>query len=732
MTSFTGVSLTNTFFSYRFCFLRCALKGDPASTTKQLLIFPPIVKKCLKTFKQRLNINIVVQDAISRHYFYRALPKTVTALREIVHDPSIDATVLDFEKYQSYDASTHSNIKRLFAGKNTNTNKSTVSDAMKEMYKKFKEVSYETLFQEDICWSEGFASLFRPSFLKVAAQNDTSSFWKGFYKYLKENFMPVVDSFGVGFSSCKLLQDLGDKNIFNGETLPLLCLDGRPFSHYYFKVVHNFLETNSFPMFSYLHLNTGHEHTGQRITQDDEYLADFVKTMAAEHERTLTILLSDHGGKTTKYATRTVYGLKEIYRPFMFIIVPRQAAKILGNERMENLIRNQKQLVSLEDLSFALQDIVKMFGGDRGNAKTKDVDTRNFGKSIGKKKKDTRTFTTVRNSVDEQRNARNFEDSVRGNTTRGLFDYIPANRNCSQLGLSAEAVCLCEGEEVEAVMDPLFLEFLASIAVGSLNDKVQFQYNGDIRKKILYDDLALLKYPDKEMNGKNGIFKLLGGDKLFGGYGNCLRYVPKRVERQRSKVINDERMTTFNVVVKTIPVVHNREEIFEMTVGHHVTNTNDVRLLKVTRLSRYSVFKPCADTNVQLDLCTCDVNSHPDPKKYIRELLGYYIFSQHSNIEKLEYPCLHLVTNRRRRFLKSGNGQDGFLAYEVMNACERIFNITILDSSLVRQPLILSRPLPFSLTVYPYAAHHVISAFCGLPDGEFFASFKVEVLHTLI
>ena len=357
------------FYITRFCFLRCTLKDHPRSTTKQILIFPTTVKHCPNTTHvPRININIVVQDSISRHQFYRLLPKTVDALREIVHEPSANATVLDFEKYQSYDSSTHINIKKLFARNRVSRNETrfSVSDTIKELYMKFRNASYKTMFQEDACWFEGFASLLRPAFLKHDHKTNTNSLWKDFYKYLKKNFMEIVDSFGIGFCSCKLLQELGGTNIFNGGKLPSLCFDGQPFSYYYLKVVEDFLHAYraSCPVFSYLHLNTGHEHTGQRITQDDEDLSSFVKTMATQHSTTLTILLSDHGGKTTEFVTRTVEGLKEIYKPFMFVIVPREAAKVLGNKRMGNLIKNQKRLVALEDISQALDDVLRGFGKD--------------------------------------------------------------------------------------------------------------------------------------------------------------------------------------------------------------------------------------------------------------------------------------------------------------------------------------------------------------------------------
>ena len=674
-----------------------------------------MIKHCTKTSAPQLNINIVVQDSISRHQFYRTLPKTVKNLREIVHDPSIDATVLDFEKYQSYDSSTHSNIKKLFAGENAARNRTYVTRTIKEFYETFKSASYETLFQEDACWFAGFASLLRPKSWNTTAENDTRNLWKEFYGYMKENLMPSVDSFGVGFSSCKILQDLGDANIFNGETLLTICLDGHPLSYYFLNAVQDLFEAyknNSCPIFSYSHLNTGHEHTGQRITQDDEYLANFVKTMATHHRSTLTILLSDHGGKTTEYATRTVPGLKEIYKPFMFIIVPRHAAKILGNERMGNLIRNQNRLVALEDLSLALYDVVRGF--DENNTKKKAT---NFGTSDAKEAR-------------KSENTRNFDG-------KGLFGNISADRNCTQLNLSADAVCLCEGEDVEAVMDPLFLDFLASIAVGHLNNIIQSQYNSrSLNSNLANGKIAASKYIDKETRSANGMLKDIENGTVasnqfqsLGGYGNCLRYILKRVERYRSKVIGEERIHTFNVLVNTVPATGDREEIFEMTVGHHLTDINGVKVLKITRLSRYSVFNVCTDADVEPDLCTCNAGSNPHPAKYLWDLLGYYMFTTSSQIDKLEHPCLYLITTKRERFLKLEKGRDAFLAHEIVNACDKIFNVTLSDGSLVRQPFILSRTLPFSTVVYPNAAHHLISAFCGLPHGEFVASFKVDVVH---
>ena len=286
---------------------------------------------------------------------------------------------------------------------------------------------------------------------------------------------------------------------------------------------------------------------------------------------------------------------------------------------------------------------------------------------------------------------------------------------------------------MQTIMDSFFQDFLASIAVGVLNNLIQFHYNSD-SLSTNSDQMELSTRFHRE--GKNRLLEHMKGEnvtsgkrKVSGGYGNCRRYVLQRVERVRRKVIGEDGITTFNVLVNTVPTIENREEIFEMTVGHHLTNTNGIRLLKATRLSRYSVFKSCADVKVPLDQCACETNSQPDPQNYVWELLSYYMFTKPSNIDKLKFSCLFLITNRKRRFLKSGGGRDMFLTYEIINACDKIFDVTLLDTSLVREPFILSRTLPFSIRVYPNAAHHVISAFCGVPNGDFVASFKVDVVQ---
>ena len=103
-------------FGRRFAILKCAEEDKG-----QVLLLPASSRRRRKRSKRkkmdRLNINILFEDSLSRRHFYRVLPKTVSAFRQIVHDRSIPATVLDFEMVQSTASTTMLNLQRLFTAK---------------------------------------------------------------------------------------------------------------------------------------------------------------------------------------------------------------------------------------------------------------------------------------------------------------------------------------------------------------------------------------------------------------------------------------------------------------------------------------------------------------------------------------------------------------------------------------------------------------------------------------
>ena len=97
---------------FEFLYLKCG-------KNLQALVLPPALRQTTtkRPAKDKLfNINIVLLDSISRPHFYRVLPKSVLALRQIANDDSIPATALDFELYQSVGQNTFDNLRPLFSG----------------------------------------------------------------------------------------------------------------------------------------------------------------------------------------------------------------------------------------------------------------------------------------------------------------------------------------------------------------------------------------------------------------------------------------------------------------------------------------------------------------------------------------------------------------------------------------------------------------------------------------
>jgi len=101
---------TNRKNGFGFLFIKCW-------DIFQAFIFPPILKKIQDGGnRSSININVIMLDSISRPHFYRILPRASGALREILHNPNIKATVMDFELLQSVGQHTFDNLRPFFSG----------------------------------------------------------------------------------------------------------------------------------------------------------------------------------------------------------------------------------------------------------------------------------------------------------------------------------------------------------------------------------------------------------------------------------------------------------------------------------------------------------------------------------------------------------------------------------------------------------------------------------------
>ena len=184
------------------------------------------------------------------------------------------------------------------------------------------------------------------------------------------------------------------------------------------------------PLLSFMHFNTGHEHTGKRIVNIDANMAKFFINMAASSD-TLTIIFSDHGNKHAQYSFNSEDGRREVFDPLFFLIVPDGVAERLGRKRMSALAANQKRLFTLLDVH--------------------------------------RTLISLNDP--ERMNSQNF-------SVAGIFAVLPENRTCADLNLIPLTKCKCEGfDDYNPTNDNSDShKWLAEFALGTLNDAIQKQH----------------------------------------------------------------------------------------------------------------------------------------------------------------------------------------------------------------------------------------------------------------
>lgn len=438
-----GIVTQNSIQGFNSCFLKCKMGR---TIVKQALIFPPILKRVVKKTSpsaKKINVNIVLEDSLSRSHFYRSMPRSAQSLRDIYRDSSFQATVLDFELVQSYAAYTLLNAQFLMAGRSlqgTSSNGKTPKrvNGINVLTGRFKQFGYQTLMHEDLCWFDEWGSFFSPEY-KKKVKPFTEAF-KHIFESFQQATSPNVDNKGLTLLSCDILKELGTTNPFGGNYKNNHCFDGRSMSEYLLFYVRRFLSLvdrnpEVAPALAYTHLNTGHEPSGKRIQKDDIILSKFLEEMARS-DNTLTIVLSDHGGKTTDYAIETLPGSLEVYSPMFFMIIPHKVSERLGKDRMNALILNQKRLVTVSDLHQTLMSIAALA-----------------------------------------------DDELANGEASGLFQPISPNRTCADIkGLSPDAKCRCQGWTKALSPQSTDVIWLAEFALGQINNLIQTQYLGGVGK----------------------------------------------------------------------------------------------------------------------------------------------------------------------------------------------------------------------------------------------------------
>lgn len=650
-----GIVSQNSVHGFNSCLLKCKMGR---TKVKQALIFPPILKRAANKTphsRNKINVNIVLEDSVSRSHFYRSMPRSAQSFRDIYRDSSFQATVLDFELVQSYAAYTLLNAQFMMAGKSlkdTSSNGKSPKrmNGINVLTEKFKRFGYQTLMHEDLCWYDEWGSFFSPNY-KKKVKPFTEEF-KRVFESFKQATNPYVDNKGLSLLSCDILKELGTTNPF-GKYKDNHCWDGRSMSEYLLFYVRRFFSLvdrnpEVAPALVYTHLNTGHEPSGKRIRSDDIILSKFLEEMARS-ENTLSIILSDHGGKTTDYAIETYPGSLEVYGPMLFMIIPHKVAERLGKDRMNALILNQKRLVTVSDLHHTLTTIAALTDSDDANVEAS-----------------------------------------------GLLQPISPTRTCADIeGLSTEAMCRCEGWQKLLSPQSPDVMWLAEFALGQINNMIQAQYLRGVgrtkaKRNSGYGHCAryvgkAIERPRQELVGKHYITTLVLVVKPAYGVKSEERFEVQlnhsSVREHGVKLIKYTRLSFYS---KYKSCVDKQVDIQLCVCAVHHSNRREKR----------------GGSAVE-DLIRA------------RHFVDY---GMRSTTRFLESKCLMVAIRYLKRLVISKK-QTRLMSIEVANVCKD--NTLRVKLGGIHKITRFSRPLPVSLVVKPRTIQFVLAALNGWKYGLF-------------
>ena len=679
-------------FASGFALLKC---GEGI----QILSFPKILKQDKSSRsegKRKLfNINIVVEDSLSRAHFYRTLLKTASTFREIIYNQSIPSTVLEYEKVQSYASNTYSSLQRLFTAQKymdstancqysvekyrLNDTRHSCTYGFEEMFSRFKKAGFSTLLQEDHCWYDHWGSFLEPrkQLGRVKDEKTQRRRWKDFVKLVERSGRgKVVDDYGISLLSCDVYKKYNQTNPFNSRMIPNVCFAGRHYASSFLDYVKKYTELNDMaaqPFIAYTHLLTSHDTNGRRIVNDDESLADLFHH-AAHLRNTVTIFASDHGAKATTFAAYTTQGRLKVYQPFLFMIIPHEVTKLLGPDVMNALVVNQNRLVGIEDLHYSLVSILD----NNSNISRSNADNDMYHKDPNVEKIPTRL--------------------------RGLFQPIPLDRTCEQMKLESDVLCLCEGMDKTVSNDSKTVQWAAEFALGTLNNRIQEQYTKALKSKL------------------GAVYA-----SSFYGYGACQRYTGVKVICARNIVAGLKEKLLFSLLVR--PFGRKTVEIFDVEVAYALKqNVHGITMNNLIRISPFNEYENCADVSVDEKLCACDADDYNNTRwrnELFLKIASQENFTLKSTTQILDEPCLVIINRARRQFIQKERWQNYIETYEAINACTDVtYELSISFKRAFKTKISLRHAS--SVMLLPRTVTFLLTAINSWKHGIFVPRFKFK------
>lgn len=409
----------------------------------------------------KLNVFIIGIDSVSFNHFKRIFPLTYEYLKNDLEDNLI------FENFNSVGENTYPNILALLTGV-SNYRKIGVNQTELDLYKKvdsnhqdvlpfiwntYEDIGYVTMFQQD-CPKIGLFNFGKKGFRDVPTGFYGRPFWLKYYE-IKKNMYRCFHRVPTYRTWFDLLEDfLKNMNSFSNKQTPYFTF--------------NFLT-------EYTHDNTAIPPKLDAYFR--EKLLEFEKL--GYFDKTMFILLSDHGNRLKYYSYASEVGKKERYLPFLSIKLP----KLFKNTQyFKTAAGNQKKFVSFFDIYQTLRHFFYM---NKYGMENLENLTRN----------NQLCETQFRNNSKHIRNLRGIS----------LFENIPVNRSCSDANIP-EKFCNCNKEikmsESEFLKETNFSFYSAGlIALNFVNN-----LTSTIRKSCIEYNLTTIAHIKKILLTKKTLY----------------------------------------------------------------------------------------------------------------------------------------------------------------------------------------------------------------------------------
>ena len=286
----------------------------------------------LKSTKPKL-IFLLTLDSISRRHFYRKLPKLVKYLNESESQiPHI--SVYDFKMHSTYGSDSVHNQVPIFGGADAFNilKKKTSGDRLGKMsmWSQMKEKGFVTVMGFDDCdhWF--------PEYLGENLNVD----------YMIRQFYCLVDVYGQVKTEKK---DTEQRCLGPHQTHTYML-------NYTMSLIEMYKQAN---MWIYLHVNAGHERTGQHASTADEDLVQFLKRLFDTTAGTTEVFLLLHADHGMRYGDwyGSIEAFQETTLPSLFLLSDKSLLEKYENS-FHCLEENSKRLTSKLDLRKTILSLI--------------------------------------------------------------------------------------------------------------------------------------------------------------------------------------------------------------------------------------------------------------------------------------------------------------------------------------------------------------------------------------